>query len=403
MSTLTRSEKGTIRVLHVVGGMNRGGIETWLMHILRYIDRERFCMDFLVHTIQPCAYDDEIRALGSQIIPCLHHKQPWSYARNFKRSLREHGPYDVVHSHVHHYSGYVLRLAQQTGLPVRIAHSHSDTSPRQAQAGLLRRGYLTLMKRWITHYATVGLAVSRQAAMALFGPAWEADPRWQILHYGIDLTPFQGHVDSVAVRAELNIPAEAFVIGHVGRFVEVKNHTFLVDISAEVAKREPQMHLLLVGDGPLRPAIEQKVAQAGLADRVVFAGLWSDVPRLMRGAMDVFVLPSFYEGLPLVGIEAQAAGLPVILSDAITEEVDKVKPLVRRLSLSQPASGWAEAVLAARDAAPTMTQPDALAVMEKSPLNIQTSAKLLEEVYLVCSATKVAIEPTRLSRPYEYT
>jgi len=400
---MSRSE-GPIRILHVLGGMVRGGVETWLMHILRHIDREHFRMDFLVHTTQPCAYDDEIRALGSQIIPCLDPPRPWLYAHNFKRILREHGPYDIVHSHVHHYSGYVLRLAQQAGVPVRMAHSHNDTSPVEAGAGLMRRGYLTLMKRWIAQHATVGLAASRLAAADLFGPVWEADPRWQILYYGIDLTPFQGYINPVAVRAELNIPAEVFVMGHVGRFAEQKNHAFLVDIVIEVAKREPRTRLLLVGDGSLRPAIEQKVAQADLTDRVIFAGLRADVPRLMRGVMDVFVLPSFYEGLPLVGIEAQAAGLPVILSDAITEEVDRVRPLVQRLSLSQPASAWAEAILTMRDAAPAITQQEALAVIEKSSFNIQTSVKSLAEVYLVCNTTKVAIEPARpSSRPYEYS
>lgn len=399
---MSRSES-LIRILHVLGGMVRGGVETWLMHILRHIDRKHFCMDFLVHTTQPCAYDDEIRALGSQIIPCLDPPRPWLYAHNFKRVLREHGPYDVVHSHVHHYSGYVLRLAQQAGVPVRMAHSHNDTSQVEAWAGLFRRGYLTLMKRWIAQHATVGLAASRLAAADLFGPAWEADPRWQILYYGIDLTPFQGHIDPAAVRAELNIPAEVFVMGHVGRFAEQKNHAFLVDIVIEVAKREPRTRLLVVGDGSLRPAIEQKVAQADLTDRVVFAGLRADAPRLMRGVMDVFVLPSFYEGLPMVGIEAQAAGLPVIFSDAITEEVDRVRPLVQRLSLSQPASVWAEVILAVRDAAPAITQQEALAVIEKSSFNIQTSVKSLAEVYLVCSTTKVAIEPARpSSRPYEY-
>jgi glycosyltransferase involved in cell wall biosynthesis len=400
---MSRSES-PIRILHVLGGMVRGGVETWLMHVLRHIDREHFQMDFLVHTTQPCAYDDEIRALGSQIIPCLDPPRPWLYAHNFKRILREHGPYDIVHSHVHHYSGYVLRLAQQAGVPVRMAHCHNDTSQVEAQAGLLRRGYLTLMKRWIAQHATVGLAASRLAAADLFGPVWEADPRWQILHYGIDLTPFRNPVDPVAVRAELNIPAEAFVMGHIGRFAEQKNHAFLVDIAIEVAKHEPRTRLLLVGDGLLRPAIEQKVAQADLTDRVIFAGLRADVPRLMRGVMDVFVLPSFYEGLPLVGIEAQAAGLPVILSDAITEEIDRVRPLVQRLSLSHPASVWAEVILAVRDTAPATTQQEALAVIEKSSFDIQTSVKSLAEVYLVCSTTNVAIEPTKLSsRPYEYS
>lgn len=378
---MTLAVRRSIRILQVVGGMNRGGIETWLMYILRYIDRDRFRIDFLVHTTQPCAYDDEIRALGSKIIPCLHPSQPWLYARNFKRVLREHGPYDVVHSHVHHYTGYVLRLAQQAGVPVRIAHSHSDTSQLQAKARLLRRGYLKLMTQWIARHATVGLAASRKAAVALFGPAWDADPRWQLLHCGIDMALFQDLVDPVAIRAELGIPPDAFVIGHVGRFVELKNHTFLVDIAAKVTMREPRTHLLLVGDGPLRPALEQNVAQLGLTDRVVFVGLRPDVPRLMLGAMDVFIFPSVYEGLPLVLLEAQAAMLPCIFSDVITEEVEVVKPLMRRMCLSQPASAWVEAVLAMRSAATTITQADTLAIVENSPFNIAYSVKALKEIY----------------------
>lgn len=142
-----------IRILHIVGGMNRGGVETWLMHVLRHIDRDRFQMDFLVHTTKPCDFDDEIRALGSQVIPCLHPSRPFVYARNLRRLLREHGPYDVVHSHVHHYSGWTLRIAHQAGVPVRVAHSHSDTFSVQAAAGLVRRGYLRLMRTLIHRHA----------------------------------------------------------------------------------------------------------------------------------------------------------------------------------------------------------------------------------------------------------
>jgi glycosyltransferase involved in cell wall biosynthesis len=374
----------SIRILHVVGGMNRGGAETWLMNILRNIDRDRFQMDFLVHTMQPCAYDDEIRDLGSKIIPCLYPSKPGLYARNFKRILHEHGLYDTVHSHVHHFSGYVLRLAQQADVPVRIAHSHLDTSQLDAKAGLLRRGYLKLMKQWIARHATIGLAASQKAGVALFGSNWDTDPSRQILYCSIDLTPFQNFVDPVSVRTELGIPPDAFVIGHVGRFDEQKNHLFLVEIAAEVAKREPKMRLLLVGDGLLRPKIEQKIAQLGLTDRTIFAGSRHDVPRLMLSAMDVFLFPSLYEGLGLVLIEAQAAGLPCIFSDVVPEEADLVKPLIRRFSLSEPASVWADAILAERRAGAAITQEHSLAVVEKLPFNIEIGLKDLVRTYLSC-------------------
>jgi len=373
------------RILHVVGGMSRAGAETWLMHVLRHIDRERFQMDFLVHTTQPCAYDDEICSLGSKVIPCLHPSQPLTYARSFKRILREYGPYDIVHSHVHHFSGYVLRIAKQAGVPVRIAHSHNDTSSLQAEAGWARRLYLALTQQWILCYATLGLGCSVEAAADLFGADWKADPRWRVLYCGIDLTPFQNFVDRLAVRAELGVPADAFVIGHIGRFVEQKNHVFLLDIAAEVAKREPRMYLLLVGDGSLRPEIEQKVDWLGLSDRVIFAGIRPDVPRLMLGAMDVFVLPSLHEGLPLVLMEAQAAGLPCIFSDVVSEEADIAKPLMQRVALSQPTSKWAKAVLSIRNTSLYLNHREALKLVEQSSFNVWTSIKNLEKLYLNCS------------------
>ena len=370
-----------IRILHVVGGMNRGGVETWLMHVLRHIDRDRFQMDFLVHTEKPCPYDDEARALGSKIIPCLSPSKPWLYSRNFKRILREYGPYDIVHSHVHHFSGYVLYLAKQAGVPVRIAHSHNDTSAINAKAGLHRQLYLSLTKWSISWCSTVGLGCSCNAVADLFGAAWKTDTRWQVLDYGVDLKPFYDRVDSIGVRAELGIPADAFAIGHIGRFETQKNHLFLLEIAAEVAKQEQKMHLLLIGDGSLRSDIEQKVVQMGLSDRVTFAGNRSDVPRLMLNAVDVFLFPSLHEGLGLVLIEAQAAGLPCVFSDVVPEEADLVRPLLQRISLSKSASIWAEAVMSARSNASAISQRDALDIVENTPFNIAASVKKLTEVY----------------------
>jgi glycosyltransferase involved in cell wall biosynthesis len=374
-------DQRSIRILHVTGAMVRDGSETWLMHILRHIDRDRFHIDFLVHTTELCPYDQEIRDLGSHIIPCLDPSKPLMYAANLQRILSEYGPYDIIHSHVHHFSGYVLRLAKQAGIPIRIAHSHIDTSTIEAGAGLPRQLYLRLMRHWIHRYATYGLACSRIAAANLFSQSWEKDSRWQILHCGIDLNPFANIVDSASVRAELGIPEDAFVIGHVGRFDEQKNHRFLIEIAAEIAQREPKMCLLLVGKGQLRQQVEQQVTQLGLIDKVIFAEARSDVPRLMRGAMDIFLLPSLYEGLPLVGIEAQAAGLPLIISDAISTELDQVKPLIKRLSLSQSASVWAEAVLAMLNPPEEINPLNSRLTMENSPFNLSHSVNTLINVY----------------------
>jgi glycosyltransferase involved in cell wall biosynthesis len=377
---MRKSSKSSIRVLHVVGGMVRAGVETWLMHLLRHLKKDDPEMDFLVHTSQKCDFDEEIRARGRRIIPCLHTSRPWEYATNFKRILKQQGPYDVVHSHVHHYSGFVLRLARQAGVPKRIAHSHNDTRRVNAGAGLFRRGYLALMNRYLRQHATAGLACSSLAAEALFGPAWKSDDRWQVVPYGIDPGPFKAKDDPEQVRAELGLPADALVVGHVGRFVEQKNHEFLLEIATEVARLEPGMRLLLVGDGPLRPAIEQQATENCLKDKVIFTGVRSDVARLMKYAMDVFLLPSRFEGLGLVVVEAQAAGLPCVIADTVPEEATIIEPLVRRLSLDQPASEWGKAVISGGSGGPIL-QAKALEVVEHSIFNLDSSVKRMISIY----------------------
>jgi glycosyltransferase involved in cell wall biosynthesis len=368
------------RILHVVGGMNRGGVETWLMHVLRHIDRKRYQMDFLVQTEAPCAYNEEIRSLGSRIISCLGHKRPWVFARNFARALREHGPYDVIHSHVHHYSGFVLYLAFQHGITVRIAHSHNDTRAAETQRGLLRRIYLQVMKTLIHRYATQGIAASAPAAASLFSAGWQNDPRWKILHCGIDLTPFSIDTNRSRVCKEIGIPADTPVIGHVGSFSEQKNYTFLLDVTDRVIQQNEKVHLLLVGDGPLRTKIEEKARVLGIAERLIFIGSRDDVPRLMKGGMDVFLFPSLYEGLGLALIEAQAAGLPCVISDVIPREADVVPALVTRLSLEQSIEDWGNTVV---DQLSTKKkfQEGAFKAVLKSPFSIEKSVENLMAVY----------------------
>ncbi len=375
-----------IRILHVMGRMSRAGAETLLMHVLRNIDRDRFQADVVVHTTEPGAYDDEIRSLGGQVLPCLTPSRPRSYARNLTAILAEHGPYDVIHSHIHHYSGFVLHLAQQSKVPGRVVHSHKG----RAQANgvtLPRRVYLSLARRLIDRHATAGLAVSRSAAEDLFGTGWERDPRWRILRIGIDLSPFREPVDRGAVRAELGLPEDAFVIGHVGRLAPEKNHRLLVRVAAEFSRLEPKTRLLLIGEGPLRDEVGEQVVEAGLGDKTIFAGVRTDTARLMMGAVDVVVHPSFYEGLPLALVEAQAAGVPCVISDAIGEEVDVIGSLVRRVSPSDDVGRWVDTVEAARASASGVTREEALAAAEAGPLNITNSIRDLEKFYCeVCNA-----------------
>jgi glycosyltransferase involved in cell wall biosynthesis len=373
-----------IRILHIVGAMVRAGTETWLMHILRQIDREQFQMDFLVFTDQPCPYDDEIRSLGSQIIPCdVELLKPWNFVSNFKQVLRDYGPYDIVHSHVHHFSGLVLWAAKQAGVGIRIAHSHNDTSPVDSQASILRRLYILLSENWIKSHATLGLAASKVAADNLFGSSWQQNPYRKILCCGIDLSIFRTpqKIDGADLRKKLDIPSDALVFGHVGRFENQKNHCFLIEVAAQVIKQQPKAYFLLIGDGPLRSDIEAIVANLGLDGRIMFVGLRSDVPQLMMGVMDAFVFPSLYEGLGLALVEAQAAGLPCILSDVIPIEADIVQPLIKRISLTKKVDYWASQLIAHYQAASSVAKSDALDLVNQSFFNIETSLQQLTTIY----------------------
>ena len=333
------------RILQVCDGTLRGGLESALMQLLRRIDRTRYRFDFVVRRPEPGHFDAEIRALGGRRFCCPNHRNPLAFARALSAVLRQHGPYDVVHSHLEHYSGLVLAVAAAAAVPIRIAHIHNDRSRQPASPVLL--AYRRLMAAAVRRCATTGFAPSAAAASFLFGADWRSDGRWRALPYGIDLAPFRAAVEPAVVRRALGIPAGAVVIGHVGRFHPQKNHALWLRVLAAFAAREPRAFGLLVGDGALRPGIERQARAAGLAGRLRFAGVRDDVPRLMQAAMDVLLFPSRHEGLGLVLVEAQAAGLACVISDVIPPEADALPGRVLRLPPSAPPALWAQALEAA--------------------------------------------------------
>jgi glycosyltransferase involved in cell wall biosynthesis len=379
-----RARSGQRRVLHVVRQMHAGGIAVWLMNILRHIDRARYHLDFLLVHDGPAAYANEIRDLGSSISTCLGYHKPWKFAGNFANVLRESGPYDVVHSHIYNYSGFVLKIAAGHRVPVRIAHSHTDTRLKEASQRrwrqVYRRAYLDVTTHWLRRHATAGLAVSHGAADALFGADWATDGRFRVLPLGLDFEPFSAPCDQGEVRRSLGLPADALVIGHVGNYVWHKNHDFLIETAREILAKEPRAWLLLVGHGLIGSHVQKQVQALGLADRVLIAGARDDVPRLMVGAMDAFVFPSHYEGLGLVLLEAQAAGLPCILTDSLPREVDVVPELVQRLSLQAPPATWASAALNAAQERPVPRQA-AFAQIAASGFAIENAVQQLTRVY----------------------
>jgi glycosyltransferase involved in cell wall biosynthesis len=307
-----------------------------------------------------------------------------AYRADLQRLLREQGPFDVVHSHMQLFSGLVLREAHRADVPGRIAHAR-NSQDGQGNAPL-RRAYRALMRRWIRRYTTHLFAVSTTAAEGAFGKGVVDSGRCRILT-GVDFSPFQAEGDRDRVRAELGIPGGTLVVGHVGSFRRQKNHQFLVEIARRLVELQPDTRFLLIGKGELRPSFEEVVRSWGLADAVRLLGERNDVPRLLR-AMDVFVFPSLYEGLPRVLIEAQAVGLLCVASNRITPEAAAWPDSVRFLPLEEGPEVWAQ-VLAA--AAQESTSPargaEAIRRFEARGLSIVANALELTDLYEKIAST----------------
>jgi glycosyltransferase involved in cell wall biosynthesis len=236
------------------------------------------------------------------------------------------------------------------------------------------------MRALIRRYSTDGLACSNEAAKFLFGPQWKSDPRFRVFHCGINLEPFRTAPSRAEARRELGIPVDAPVVGHVGLFEPRKNHAYLLEVAREILKAGPDVHFLLVGDGPSRPRIEAMARDFGIAKNVVFTGQRPDVPRLMLSVMDVFAFPSIEEGLALVLIEAQAAGLPSLASEAIPSEAGVVPGAVEYVSLSEGPRSWAACLLRMLECA-RLEKVVALQTLEQTDFNIRHSCAELARIY----------------------
>ena len=335
-----------IRILHSVGHLLRGGIEMWLYQMIRRLDQ--FEHHVLVRTAGEEPFTAGFRDIGVRVLPCLNYSNPSKYFSNLRQVVQQNGPYDVLHVHGSNPNGLLAMLfAKRLGIPATIIHSHNDLSPLLKSRGPAYKAYVWLTLRGIRRTADRGFAVSALAAESMFGSSWKNDKRWSLLHCGIDFDPFAESPDP-GLRKKLGIPADAFVVGHVGRFQEQKNHHFLVKIAQEAVKQSPDVHFLLIGDGELRPEITAEVHRLGLDRRITFVPDTFSVPQFMLSAMDCYVFPSLYEGLPLVTVEAQAAGLPCVFSDRFTREAIVDSDLVTVLSLNDSPAQWATALLRTR-------------------------------------------------------
>ena len=362
-----------LRVLHMIGCLEVGGSQSMVMNIYRNIDRTKIQFDFIIDKEVGSPYLDEIVSLGGKIykLPKFNGKNVFSLRKNWDVFFKEHREYKILHSHVRSYASLYLPIAKRNGLTT-IIHSHS-TSNGSGIASIAKK-ILQYPLRWQADYF---FACSEESGKWLFGNRIIQKANFKIIPNAIDVKKYEYSEQSrKVIREEFGIE-DQFVVGHIGRFIEAKNHMFLVDIFNDIHKELSDSVLLLVGDGELRKTVESKVRKLNLQDSVIFAGVRNDVPALLS-AMDVFVFPSVYEGLGIVTIEAQTSGLPVICSDVIPKETS-ITNLIEYNALDKGAKYWAERVMSKKI---NSYRTDRIKEVVDAGYDIKATTKWLQEFYL---------------------
>ncbi|WP_299896341.1 glycosyltransferase family 1 protein [uncultured Aquimarina sp.] len=342
---------GVIRVLQVFTIMNRGGAESMIMNYYRKIDRSQIQFDFLVHRKEKAAFDEEIENLGGRIyrFDPINPLFPGDYYNKLRDFFKKHSEYSIIHSHLNTFSCFPLKIAKEFNIPCRIAHAHiaiddvslgSLFSNKESIKETFKKLIKLQLKKKVKKDATDLFSCGDKAGNWLFGK----DTSFTTMNNAIDTEKF-AYNQSIAQQYKKEFDVEKnLVIGHVGRFASQKNHTFLLKIFKEVLQKKPEAVLMMAGEGPLRSVMEKEAAQLSIEKNVRFLGVRADVPQLFQ-MFDVFVFPSFYEGLPVTLIEAQAAGIKVFASDSITTEVSLTED-IEFLSIDQSPESWADKILA---------------------------------------------------------
>lgn len=320
-----------VRVLHVFSGLRRNGAESRTIDIYRKIDKSKVQFDFMVHTFDECDYDKEVLELGAKIYHIKSYRivNHFSYIKAWDVFFKAHPEYKIVHIHVSNIAAPILYAAKKNNVEVRIVHSRNGH-----QSELVKILYLKLTRKCINKWATHRFAVSKEAGNYVFGTA-----EYEVWPNAIEVSRYLFNEKiRDEYRKELNL-VNCHVYGHIGRFIKQKNHRFLIEIFEGIYSKDNNSRLLLIGVGDDKEKIENYVKELGLEDVVIFLGKRTDIPQLLS-IMDVFLFPSLFEGLPGVVLEAQANGLPCLISEHITKEV-AITDLVEYMSLKESSDNWA--------------------------------------------------------------
>lgn len=343
------------------------------MNYYRNIDKDKIQFHFLCDEDSTNIPYEEIEKMGGKVIIIPPYQRLFEYQKELYRIFKENN-YKIVHSHISTLSVFPLRIAKKAGVPIRIAHSHSTSNKKEWKRNLIKN----ILRPFSKVYANQFFACSELSGRWLFGEKAFKNNKIKIINNAIDLEKFKFNKEiRNKIREKLDILEDTLLIGHIGRFVTQKNHEFLIDVFDEIHRRKQNSKLILIGQGNLKKKIVKKVEELGLKDNVIFTGQINNVSDYYN-AMDIFILPSLYEGLPVVGIEAQANGLLCEFSTDMTKET-KVLNTTRFISLKETPENWAKIIL---EDYKNFKRKDSFDEMTENNFNIIKEAKKLEEYYI---------------------
>jgi glycosyltransferase involved in cell wall biosynthesis len=367
-----------IKVLHVTSSLNgAGGIQGMILNYYKHMNHKEITFDIIVHGMEEGTLEPIFKTMGSNIYHVIPKSK--SIFKNLLQIYRiiKNENYDIIHSHQKYMAIFPLFLAKICGIKVRISHCHSAFEPENFQKKVMRLILSILTKKVATHWFACG----KDAGIFMYGKrAWESG-RVTVINNAIDTTQFTYNVENrIKWRKELGLEGK-FVIGNVARFSYQKNHEFLIKIFADIVKLYKNAVLLLIGTGELEPEIRMQVNEYKLNNSVIFLGERNDVSELLQ-AMDVFLLPTRYEGLGIVYVESQAAGLPTFASDIVVPKEVGLTELIHFVSLEESTSKWAKEVLKYQE---TCLRKNTIEEIKKKGYDIYNESNKLERFYYVYS------------------
>lgn len=364
-----------MRVLQATIANDKGGLTGYIVNNYRRINRDEFQFDFLTYD-EHLDFQNEIESLGARVYRFPHPTSFFQYYQQLKK-LRKDNSYEIIHFHMSYANIIPLIAAKLAGFSRIIMHSHSTGLDTPSVTVRMIKLLLHKLGRYmIPFFATDYLACSELAARWMYPDCIMKKKKYHIMHNAVDLEKFKFNKDiRESIRKKLGISDSCYVIGHVGRFTYQKNHEFLIDVFAALCRRTSDTILLLIGDGPDRLDIKEKVKRYGLTNKVKFLGQRSDISALYQ-AMDVMVLPSRFEGLCIVAIEAQVAGLPCVCSEVLPQETKVSCDFIYK-SLSDTADSWAKCVLAQSG----KKRIDATSMMRDAGYDSILEIKKIEQLY----------------------